>query len=332
LRTAFAQSINTVSVQLTQAVGVRRVIDIAKSMGVQTELPAVPSLALGSAEVTLLEMTAAMDAIAVNAKSIEPYTIRRVRAGRRKPLYTRPETAIETPNWNRAALVPLLEAVVNSGTGRAARLGRRAAGKTGTTQDYRDAWFVGFTTDIVVGVWVGNDDNSPMDRVVGGDLPARIWHDYVEEAERILSVPAAAATQRQPTAVSPGTVSPGAAEAEANALPTPVAAEPPSILRGVPTVADTATLVFRGGVAHLQGVEGRKGEFARDLVRYIHGREVVCEPAGSSTSQHRCKVDDIDLGEAVVLNGAGRAAADASERLFSAEQKAQLAGRGVWRE
>src|SRR6267142_2679095 len=70
-------------------------------------------------------------------------------------------------------------------------LGRRTAGKTGTTQDFRDAWFIGFTTDIVVGVWVGNDDNSPMDKVVGGDLPAKIWHDYVEAAERIIATPVA---------------------------------------------------------------------------------------------------------------------------------------------
>src|SRR5437667_3211902 len=142
-------------------------------------------------------MTAAMDAIAVNAKSIEPYTIRRIRAGSQAPLYTRPEALIETPGWNRTALVQLLEGVVNNGTGRAARLGRRAAGKTGTTQDYRDAWFIGFTADIVVGVWLGNDDNSPMDGVGGGDLPAKIWHDYVDEAERIMSEPAAAMARRQ---------------------------------------------------------------------------------------------------------------------------------------
>jgi penicillin-binding protein 1A len=341
LRTAFAQSINTVSVQLTQSVGVQRVIDTARSFGVHTELPAVPSLALGSAEVTLLDMTGAMDAIAVNAKAIEPYTIRKVRAGARAPLYTRPETAIETPGWNRAALVPLLEAVVNNGTGRAARLGRRAAGKTGTTQDYRDAWFVGFTTDIVVGVWVGNDDNSPMERVVGGDLPAKIWHDYVEEAERILSRPVAEITRApagsggdatgaipgQPVG-SAGTAGPAAENASASAA----SAEAPAILRGVPAVTDTATLVFRGRTAHLTGVEGEKGEFARELVRYIGGREVVCEPSEPATTQYRCKVGNIDLGEAVILNGAGRAAANASERLLSAEEKAQVAGRGVWRE
>jgi penicillin-binding protein 1A len=327
LRTAFAQSINTVSVQLTQAVGVQHVIDIAKSLGVQTELPAVPSLALGSAEVTLLDMTAAMDAIAVNTKSIEPYTIRRIRAGARAPLYTRPETVAERPGWNRNALVQLLEGVINNGTGRAARLGRRAGGKTGTTQDYRDAWFVGFTADIVVGVWVGNDDSSPMDRVVGGDLPAKIWHDYVEETERILSKPVAAAAPQPPV-----TTTATAEQPTETAEPPPTSAEPPGILRGVPTVADTATLVFRDGVAHLGGVEGEKGELARELVRYIHGREVVCRLTEPEATEYCCRVDNIDVGEAVVLNGAGRATANASERLLNAEEKAQLAGRGIWRE
>ena len=187
LRTAFADSINSVAVQLLQAVGVERVIATAKSLGVRSELPPKPDLALGWAEVTLLEMTAAIDAIATDSTSIQPYTVRAIgtRAG---PLHARPETVAERPGWNRAAMMRLLEAVVTEGTGKAARLqNRRSAGKTGTTDNYRDAWFVGFTTDIVVGVWVGNDDNSPMDGVTGGDIPAKIWHDFVAEAERIMA-------------------------------------------------------------------------------------------------------------------------------------------------
>ena len=192
LRTAFAESINSVAVQLLQAVGVERVIEMAKSLGVESKLPAEPDLALGWAEVTLLEMTRAMDAIATGNKSIAPYTVRSIGA-KTGALYTRLETVPDPADWNRLDMMRLLEAVVTEGTGKAARLGnRRSAGKTGTTDSYRDAWFVGFTTDIVVGVWVGNDDNSPMDKVAGGELPARIWRDFVTEAEKILAEPAPA--------------------------------------------------------------------------------------------------------------------------------------------
>jgi 1A family penicillin-binding protein len=315
LRTAFAQSINTVSVQLTQAIGVQRVIQMAKSLGIQTDLPAVPSLALGSAGVTLYDMTAAVDAVAIDSKAVQPYTIRSIRAGTRSPLYRHPHNVIEKPDWNRDALVRLMESVVNNGTGRAARLDRQVAGKTGTSEDFRDAWFIGFTKDLVVGVWVGNDDNSPMDGVVGGDLPAKIWHDFVEQAEPIISAAAAASAL-------PATSS----------APVPASPAQTSVLRGVPTVADTATLVFRDGTAHLIGVQGEKGEFARQLEQYIGGREVVCEAATTGAEQYRCRIDNIDVGEAVVLNGAGRATADASDRMRSDQQKAQAAGRGLWRE
>jgi endonuclease YncB( thermonuclease family) len=100
----------------------------------------------------------------------------------------------------------------------------------------------------------------------------------------------------------------------------------------VPKVADTATLVFPDGIAHLQGVAGEKGELAHELENYIRGREVVCRATEPGTAQYRCDLGNIDVAEAVVLNGAGRVAANASERLLGAEQKAQAAGRGIWRE
>ena len=151
----------------------------------------MPSLALGSAEVTLLEMTRAMDAIATDSKSIEPYTIRIDQIADRgaAPLHPARDAAPSGRTGTGPPMMQLLEAVVTEGTGKAARLDRRSAGKTGTTDEYRDAWFVGFTTDIVVGVWVGNDDNSPMDQVTGGDIPAKIWHDFVTEAEQIIAKP-----------------------------------------------------------------------------------------------------------------------------------------------
>ena len=344
LKTAFAQSLNTVSAQLVQAVGVKRVIDMAKSLGVHSELPAVPSLALGSAEVTLIEMVRAMATIATNTKSIEPYAVRAIRAEAAAPLYTRPETATDRPDWNRAAMMPLLEAVVSEGTGKAARLDRRSAGKTGTTDEYRDAWFVGFTSDIVVGVWVGNDDNSPTDRVAGGEIPAKIWHDFVIQAERIIAktpAPAPAAGAPSDAAAAPSaalTPPPSAAPPSppsAPATPPPSAVQPaaltapaPQQIRGIPLVVDSATLLLNGALVHLDGVAGERGASANELSRYIAGREIACEP--SERSAYRCRLGDYDLGEAVLLNGAGHAAANAPERLRSAEEKARSAGRGVW--
>jgi penicillin-binding protein 1A len=316
LRTAFAQSLNSISVQLVQQIGAERVIDMAKSLGVRSELPAVPSLALGSAEVSLLEMTAAMDAIAVNTKAIEPYTVQAIRTNGKTPLYAHPEVTAETPAWNRAAIMSLLQAVVNEGTGKAARLDRPVAGKTGTSQDYRDAWFVGFTSDFVVGVWAGNDDNSPMQQIVGGDLPAKIWHDFVAEAEQIK------ASRVAPTARS-GSVATG------SALPAATGGAA-LVIEGVPLVVDTATLRFRDRLVHLSGVSGEAGEFARDMARYIGGREVACRPADASGSQYRCQVGEYDLGAAVLFNGGGRAAPDAPAELKSAEDQARSAGRGLW--
>ncbi len=351
LKTAFAQSLNSVSAQLVQALGVKRVIEMAKSLGVHSDLPAVPSLALGSAEVTLSEMTGAMDAIAADRKSIEPYAVRAIRS-QAAPLFTRPETVADRPDWNWAGMMRLLEAVVTDGTGRAARVDRRSAGKTGTTDDYRDAWFVGFTSDIVVGVWVGNDDNSPMDRVTGGDMPAKIWHDFVTEAEPILVEPNGSA-KRPATAALSGTSAPLSAstplplgsvvqppppsEPAQPQIPPAGAVQPAALsqpttqqLRGVPIVIDTATLLLNGEIIHLDGIAGERGAPGNQLARYIGGREVACEPVDPGVPKFRCKIGDYDLGEAILLNGAGRAADNASERLRSAEEKARLAGRGVW--
>jgi penicillin-binding protein 1A len=346
LKSAFAQSLNTVSAQLVQALGVKRVIDMAHSLGVHSDLPAVPSLALGSAEVTLIEMVRAMAAIATDTKTIEPYMVRAIRAEAAAPLYTRPETSVDRPQWNRAAMLPLLEAVVTEGTGKAARLDRRSAGKTGTTDEYHDAWFVGFTSEIVVGVWVGNDDNSPTDRVTGGDIPAKIWHDFVTEAERIMALPKAPAAPAAtapsataaPSAPAPPALPSAAAvnpvQSSALAGPAPPASAPPAAapagVRGVPVVVDTATLRINGVLVRLNGVAGEAGEAAQNLSRYIAGREVACEPVERGAPQFSCIIGDYDLGEAILLNGAGRAAGDAPERLRGAEQQARLAGRGIW--
>ena len=201
LRNAFAHSVNTIAVQLSDEVGIPAVIDTAKRMGVQSPLPAVPSLALGSAEVTLMEMTRAFGSVAAGVQSIEPYSIRSIAGSSQQALYTKPNAGTEVSGQlgaSRAMMLDLLQAVVNEGTGKAARIPNvPVAGKTGTTQEYRDAWFIGFTPEIIVGVWAGNDDNTPTNRVTGGDLPANIWHDFVGRALPVISRPAAQAARRE---------------------------------------------------------------------------------------------------------------------------------------
>jgi penicillin-binding protein 1A len=318
LRSAFANSINSIAVQLAEAVGIKNVIDTAHRLGVQSELPAVPSLALGAGEVTLLEMTSAFAAIASNVESVDPYTVRSIKNGRqtlfaRQQLQPRPASNPAA----RAAIRDLLTAVVREGTGKAARVNAPAAGKTGTSQEYRNAWFVGFTNDIVVGVWVGNDDNSPTKNVTGGDLPARIWHDFVTQAARSM-----AARTAQPTTTGAGG---SAASAEASD------SSGPNAVRGKAVVLDTATLEIHGRVVRLYGVEGARGRAARELRRYLGRREVVCEPVGNG-GEHRCRVDDQDLSRVVLFNGGGRATASAPADLKATEQPARSARIGVWGE
>jgi len=192
LRTAFADSINSVAVQLMEKIGRGRVIGVARSLGIESPLKAHPSLALGAAEVTLMEMAAAYTAMAADVKSVSPFGIRSIRGQSRKlyePAAARIARRDATLPWKRPEMLDLLITAVDRGTGKAARMPFPVAGKTGTTQDYRDAWFIGFTADIVAAIWLGNDDNSPTDRVTGGDLPARIWHDFMTAAYQLNSVP-----------------------------------------------------------------------------------------------------------------------------------------------
>jgi penicillin-binding protein 1A len=321
LRTAFANSINSVAVQLANEVGIGSVIDTARKLGVQSDLPAVPSLALGSAEVTLLEMTRAFAAIAASAESVEPYSVRSINRGDQM-LHTRAAATQPSPidPAARAAIIDLLASVVREGTGKAARISGPAAGKTGTTQDYRDAWFIGFTPELVVGVWVGNDDNAPMNGVTGGSVPATIWHEFVTQAAARKALPTTTPVRRAPSAGAPiGAVEPG--------LDRP----PPSAkaIRGIAVVLDSATLEVQGQVIRLVGVEGMTGRVARGLARFLRRREVICEPA--SAQAYRCRVDDQDLSELILFNGGGRATADAPAELRAAEERAREMRAGFWR-
>jgi penicillin-binding protein 1A len=196
LTRAFAESSNVIAAQLTDEVGPAEVVRTARRLGIVSPLAAVSSLALGTSGVTPLELTGAYAAFANGGEGVAPFAIVSIRTRDGKILYNRKSSEqreVMSPA-NNAAMTKLMVETVTSGTGKAARLGERpSAGKTGTTQDSHDAWFVGFTADLVTGVWIGNDDSTPMHKTkqltaTGGGLPAHIFHAFMEEAEQGMPV------------------------------------------------------------------------------------------------------------------------------------------------
>ncbi len=170
-------SSNVMAARLIQDVGVRSVIGVARSLGITTPIEYDMTIALGSNGVKLYEMTIAYGAFANGGFKVKPYAIERVETSRGKVIYQAPKTRVmKVLNMNTSAVVTaMLKTVVENGTGRSASIGKPAAGKTGTTDDNKDASFYGYTPDVVTGVWVGNDDNSKMGSVYGSTIPAAIW-------------------------------------------------------------------------------------------------------------------------------------------------------------
>lgn len=205
LQEAIALSLNTVAVRIAQDVGVSRIMQMARRLGITDDLTPDLSLALGSSDVRLLPLTAAYATLSNGGAAVEPYGISMIRDTKGKILYQRQRHA--TTQLLRGDVVAnmntLLQGVVQYGTGQAAMIDRPSAGKTGTSSDHRDAWFMGYTADLAAGVWVGNDDNSPMQRVTGGMLPARIWHDIMLSANQGYSIRALPSGAYAPTA-TPG--------------------------------------------------------------------------------------------------------------------------------
>lgn len=199
LREAFARSSNAASVRLSEAVGRSNVIRTARDLGITTPLPDKPSLALGTGGVSLLQLTAAYASILSGRYPVDPH-------GLAKPMrvsglsgFFRPRGRLDESR-EREPMLDLLRAVTDSGTGKRAALSIPTFGKTGTTQDNRDALFVGFAGDLVVGVWVGRDDNRSLGRISGGTVPARIWRDFMSSALAIdrRPGPPLPATYREP--------------------------------------------------------------------------------------------------------------------------------------
>ncbi len=181
---ALRNSLNTVSVRLSQYAGIDHVAQMAMRLGVPN-IPAHPSIALGAVEATLLEMTGAYAHLANGGNQVQPYGILSIRLRSGDELYKRePKDAPQVLASGTVQMMNyMLLDVVQRGTGTKAALGGRpAAGKTGTSSDYKDAWFIGFTPQLVAGVWIGNDDNRPMKKVTGGSIPALIWHDFMTHA------------------------------------------------------------------------------------------------------------------------------------------------------
>ena len=193
LTKALSLSLNTVAVRLGLEVGPKAVVAVAHRLGISSDLEAVPSIALGSSEVTPLEMVSAYAAFANGGVGVQPHVIARVRTAGGKQLYVR-----RNANFGRvidpqylAMMNAMMQETLLTGTARKAELpGWQAAGKTGTSQDWRDAWFIGYTSYLVAGVWLGNDDGSPTKKVSGGNLPVEIWSRFMKAAHQ--GVPVAA--------------------------------------------------------------------------------------------------------------------------------------------
>ncbi|MEQ8815534.1 MAG: PBP1A family penicillin-binding protein [Thalassobaculum sp.] len=186
LAQALARSRNAATVRLQETVGRGRVRALAERFGLSGPLPEGPSLALGTGEASPLEVAGVYAAIANGGRAVLPFAVAGVRDREGRPLYERSGSGLSAVVSRRsaAALTDMLAGAVAAGTGKAARLDRPAAGKTGTTQDHRDAWFAGFTADLVAVVWVGRDDNAAMDKVTGGGLPADIWKRFMTASHK----------------------------------------------------------------------------------------------------------------------------------------------------
>lgn len=177
-------SSNVCAARMIQSTGVRAVIQMARVLGISTPLEYDYTIALGSNGVKLFEMTRAYGAFANGGYKVEPYSVERIETSRGKVIYQAPKAkAAKVMDLNTAAtMTAMLKTVIKSGTGIAANIGKPAAGKTGTTDDSKDACFIGYTPDVVTGVWVGNDDNTKNGKITGGTVPALIWKEVMTVA------------------------------------------------------------------------------------------------------------------------------------------------------
>src|SRR3954447_23699803 len=181
LREAFSRSINTISAKIGQQLGFSTIADMARRFGITTPISTFPSMVLGSSDVRLMDMTRAFASVSNKGVAITPYAIRKVVTADGRLLYqhdTSEERVLVAP-WVAAEMTDLLQSAVLTGTGRAGQIGRPVAGKTGTTSSNKDGWFVGFSSGLTTGVWMGRDDARTVPGLQGGTAPARAFHDFM---------------------------------------------------------------------------------------------------------------------------------------------------------
>src|SRR5215217_5450992 len=184
LREAFSRSINTISAKIGAQLGFSTIADMARRFGIATQISTFPSMVLGTSDVRLIDMTRAFASVANKGVAVTPYAIRKVITADGRQLYTREgdEERVLVAPWVAAEMTDLLQSAVLTGTGRAAQIGRPVAGKTGTTQSNKDGWFIGFSSGLTTGVWMGRDDAKPIAGLQGGTAPARAFHDFMAAA------------------------------------------------------------------------------------------------------------------------------------------------------
>ncbi|MGY6626976.1 MAG: transglycosylase domain-containing protein [Oceanicaulis sp.] len=202
---ALKRSVNTVAAQAGVRAGMSNVTGLAARLGLSTPMLPVPAMTLGAGEVQLLELTGVYSVFARDGRRRPPFLVREIRSARGELIWQadraregEPVLSVEHARW----VSTMMQSVIIDGTGTRARLpGHRAAGKTGTSQNSRDAWFVGYTAHLTTGVWVGNDDDTPMQGVTGGQLPAEIWSQFMIAAhEGVTPAPLAAPAPRRRSA------------------------------------------------------------------------------------------------------------------------------------
>jgi penicillin-binding protein 1A len=184
LREAFSRSINTISAKIGAQLGFSTIADMARRFGITTPISTFPSMVLGSSDVRLIEMTRAFASVANKGVAVTPYGIRKVVTADGRLLYQhdQSEDRVLVAPWVAAEMTDLLQSAVLTGTGRAAQIGRPVAGKTGTTSSNKDGWFIGFSSGLTTGVWMGRDDARPVGGLQGGTAPARAFHDFMSVA------------------------------------------------------------------------------------------------------------------------------------------------------